>query len=166
MLRHRGLLGYLAAGRDYNLGQALHWALILGSFHMVATFDLRRQGSERLSVLPEVTGPRNVELQASPGLPEAEVPVLPTGSPCQLTAACHFKRQARGPSGTNPVTSEHSRWAPALLCLPFHLSDHGLCPPSPEHSFSLAQVCFLGASHRCTPGPGGLLASLRYPQAG
>ena len=109
MLRHRGLLGYLAAGRDYNLGQALHWALILGSFHMVATFDLRRQGSERLSVLPEVTGPRSVELQASPGLPEAEVPVLPTGSPCQLTAACHFKRQARGPSGTNPVTSERQQ---------------------------------------------------------
>lgn len=98
-------------------------------------------------------------------------PFSPLGLPASSLLPAALRDKPGAPQALTQLHLRDSRWAPALLCLPLHISDHELCHPfsghrAPGRSFSPARVCFLGAPCRFAPGPGGLPAPLRYPQAG
>lgn len=110
----RGILGFLAAGLEHNLGSAglgccqsaprcflpnrrdaRHPYLALLTF---TTSDAKRQGPQRPRILPKVAGPMNMGLQANPGLPKAQTPMLPPSiwPAYLLTAASVALRDAPG----------------------------------------------------------------------
>lgn len=64
---------------------------------LTSSLDTRRQGSEGSSALPTVTGPMSSELQASPGLPEAKAPLLPTSSRLLAAASVTLKDKPGAP---------------------------------------------------------------------
>lgn len=108
--------------------------------------------------MPRVTEPMSAELLASPGLPEAQGPVLPGMPPPPLPrlASAALRDKPGAPEALTQLHLSSSRWAAALLRLPFHFSSHWrwlLGPLRAEKSLlSGAQVC--SAQDACWEHPG------------
>lgn len=132
------------------------WARV----HMATSLDSRRQGAERPSVLPRVAEPMSAELLASPGLPEAQGPVLTSlPPPLPLLASAALRDKPGAPEALTQLHLSSGRWAAALLSLPFHFSSHWLPLLVPlmaeKWLLSRAQIC---------PGSGCLLGARRFAQ--
>lgn len=97
--------------------------------------------------MPRVTEPMSAELLASPGLPEVQGPVLPglPPLPLPLLASAALRDKPGAPEALTQLHLSSSRWAAALLCLPFHFSSHWLLLLVPlmaeKWLLSRAQVC-------------------------
>lgn len=118
----RGVLGYVAAGRGYNLGPTglcccgpsptlfpsstgyvfSPLGTVLGLCTRLISYycPFRYKETRFRKVLPKVTGPMSMEQQASPGLPEAKAPFSPPSLPIHLLAPLL-------PSETSPEPLKH-----------------------------------------------------------